>query len=108
MSCSVQLNHYLLNCGKESGVFDALKQSHLHVLHVFVTSNTHGDNTILETYTYTFEYRGPHVTGVRVGETGRAFSLSDSQRSFKAAIRALLRTMKDLPPFLVRTYFVGK
>ena len=87
-----------LTCTKESGVFDALARSYLDVLHVFVTSNAKHDSPILETYTYTFEYRENHVANIRIGETGKVFSLIDSQKSFKAAIRALLRTMKELPP----------
>lgn len=82
---------------EEVGVFGALQRSYLDMLHVFVTSTAQQDAPILETYTYTFEYHGNHVTNVRIGETGKAFSLANSQKSFKTAIRALLRTMKDLP-----------
>ncbi len=87
-----------LNSVKEVGVFDALQRSYLEILHVFITSTAHLEAPILETYTYTFEYHGSNVTNVRIGETGKVFSLADSQKSFKTAIRVLLRTMKDLPP----------
>ena len=78
-------------------MFDALKRSYLDILHVFVTSKAGQDDSILETYTYTFEYLAGHVTNVRIAESGNTFSLADSQKSFKAAIKALLRMMKDLP-----------
>jgi hypothetical protein len=85
------------NRSQEDGVFDALGLAYLDVLHLFVTSGASDDAEILESYTYAFKYQGQQVSGVRIGETGRALSIAASQKSFKAAIRALLRTMKDLP-----------
>jgi hypothetical protein len=85
------------NRSQEDGVFDALRLAYLDILHLFVTSSASDDAEILESYTYAFEYQGQQVSSVRIGETGGALSMAASQKSFKAAIRALLRTMKDLP-----------
>lgn len=82
---------------QEDGVFDALKHSYLDTLHVFITSDSADKSAVLENYTYSFHYRGPKITSVHIGETEKGLSLEYSQKSFKAAIRALLRIMKDLP-----------
>lgn len=97
-SCFKSATVRSLLVSQENGVFDALENSFLDILHVFITSDVADDNAILETYTYSFEYEGPQITGVRIGETEKGLTLIESQKSFKAAIRALLRTMKDLPP----------
>jgi hypothetical protein len=74
-----------------------LQRGYLEVLQVFVASDTGDRREIFEAYTYMFQYSSSRLTTVQIGETSRVFSVIERQKSFKAAIRALLRVMKMLP-----------
>lgn len=50
-----------------------------------------------ETYTYSFTYLNNAIASVEMKEQQQFLTLSDAQRSFKSAIRALLRAIQDLP-----------
>lgn len=78
-------------------MFEAIEKGYLDTLQVFVTTNSGNSHTIRETYTYSFSYYGNAVASVELKEQQQHLSLSDAQRSLKAAIRCLLRAVKDLP-----------
>ncbi|RMD42484.1 hypothetical protein DV735_g2669, partial [Chaetothyriales sp. CBS 134920] len=81
----------------EEGVFDAIRRAYLDTLHVFVATDANGTREIHETYSFQFKYDEDRITTIRVGESRQAFTLQSSQRSFKAAIRVLLRSMQGMP-----------
>ncbi|OAL22115.1 hypothetical protein AYO22_07475 [Fonsecaea multimorphosa] len=81
----------------EQGVFDALHRSYLDSLRVFVTKATESQPVIVETYHFAFAYDHGRVTGVRLSPLDQAFVLENVHKSFKAAIRALLRSLRNLP-----------
>ncbi|OAP54663.1 hypothetical protein AYL99_11111 [Fonsecaea erecta] len=81
----------------EKGVFDALHRTYLDSLRVFVTNATESQPMIVETYHFAFAYEQGRVTGVRLDPVNHAFVLENAHKSFKAAIRALLRSLRDLP-----------
>ncbi|KIX04221.1 uncharacterized protein Z518_07775 [Rhinocladiella mackenziei CBS 650.93] len=81
----------------EYGVFEALQRGYLDRLQVFVTNNTGSDLTILETYHFCFSYDHGRVHGIQLSPPNHTFVLENFQKSFKAAIRALLRSLQDLP-----------
>ncbi|ETN43689.1 uncharacterized protein HMPREF1541_02848 [Cyphellophora europaea CBS 101466] len=81
----------------EHGVFEAVEAGYLDVLQVFVTTDSGDHKTIRETYTYSFNYYGKSVSSIELKEQQQHLSLPDAQRSFKSAIRCLLRSIKDLP-----------
>ncbi|EXJ82467.1 hypothetical protein A1O3_06280 [Capronia epimyces CBS 606.96] len=81
----------------ENGVFEALEHGYLNTLQVFVTDNNGSTPTVLETYCFTFSYDGGRVSSVEFSPTNHVFVLEHLHKSFKAAIRALLRSLKQLP-----------
>ncbi|KIW93161.1 uncharacterized protein Z519_05766 [Cladophialophora bantiana CBS 173.52] len=86
----------------EQGVYDALDRGYLDSLRVFVTQTTEKQPVIVETYHFVFAYDFGRVTGVRLSPTNQAFVLENVHKSFKAAIRALLRSLRALPRLLAR------
>jgi hypothetical protein len=86
----------LSDLAKERGVFEAIEKAYLDTLQVFITDSA-DNTTIRETYTYSFSYYGNVVSSVEHKEQQQYLCLSDAQRSLKAAIRCLLRAIKDLP-----------
>jgi hypothetical protein len=67
------------------------------VLQVFITTPAGKSQSIQETYTYSFTYFENAVASVEWKEQQQFLSLADAQRSFKTAIRSLLRSIQDLP-----------
>ncbi|RMZ79979.1 hypothetical protein DV738_g2955, partial [Chaetothyriales sp. CBS 135597] len=92
---SVRADHVLNML--EEGVFDAIKNAYLDTLHVFVATNADETREIYETYSFQFKYEEERITTISVGELKQAFTLGRSQKSFKAAIRHLLRSMRGRP-----------
>lgn len=78
-------------------MFDAVSCGFLETLQVFVASSEDSEKSVLETYTYHFEYEDDRVTSVNLEGNNQPFTLARSQKSFKAAIRGLLRAMQELP-----------
>ncbi|KPI40881.1 Meiosis-specific protein hop1 [Cyphellophora attinorum] len=81
----------------ERGVFRAIEEAYLDVLQVFITIPAGKSQSIQETYTYSFTYFENAVASVEWKEQQQFLSLADAQRSFKTAIRSLLRSIQDLP-----------
>ncbi|OQV03309.1 HORMA domain-containing protein [Cladophialophora immunda] len=81
----------------EQGVFDALHRNYLESLRVFVTKATGSNQEIVETYHFTFAYERDRIISVRLSLADHAFVLENVHKSFKAAIRALLRSLRNLP-----------
>ncbi|OAG41271.1 hypothetical protein AYO21_04434 [Fonsecaea monophora] len=82
---------------QEQGVFDALDQSYLDSLRVFVTDAAQRQPSIIETYHFAFAYERGTVTSVHLSSVAHAFVLENVHKSFRAAIRALLRSLRNLP-----------
>jgi len=53
--------------------------------------------TILETYSFVFTYTQGRVISIELTPTKRSLVLENFQKSFKGAIRTLLRSLKELP-----------
>ncbi|EXJ54587.1 hypothetical protein A1O7_09928 [Cladophialophora yegresii CBS 114405] len=81
----------------EQGVFDALERGYLQDLQVFVTRSSQGQLSVLENYHFVFAYEKGRVSSVQVNPTNHTFTLENVHKSFKASIRALLRSLRDLP-----------
>jgi hypothetical protein len=64
---------------------------------VFVTKTTEGKLSILENFHFVFAYEQGCVSSIRLSPTDHTFVLGEVQKSFKAATRALLRSLRDLP-----------
>ncbi|EXJ61174.1 uncharacterized protein A1O5_11966 [Cladophialophora psammophila CBS 110553] len=84
----------------EQGVFEALDRGFLDSLRVFVTQTTEKQPVVVETYHFVFAYDFGRVTSVRLSPTDQGFVLENVHKSFKAAIRALLRSLRALPRLL--------
>jgi hypothetical protein len=78
-------------------VFHALERGYLDTLQVFVTNPSATDLSVLESYHFTFAYEHARVRGIRVSPVEHTFELKSAQKSFRAAARALLRSLRDLP-----------
>jgi hypothetical protein len=78
-------------------VLEAIEKGCLDTLQVFITTDSAGSHAIRETYTYRFSYYGNAVASVELKEQQQYLTMADAQRSFKTAIRCLLRAVKDLP-----------
>ena len=87
-------------------MFSAVEASYLDQLQILIITKDGAAQAIQETYTYSFTYLNNAVASVELKEKHQSLSLSDAQRSFKAAIRNLLRSIKDLPQ-LPGKYFVN-
>ena len=87
----------LLMVIQEQGVFDALERGYLEGLQVFVTKTSQGKLSVLENYHFVFAYEQGRIRSVQVNPTNHIFILENVHKSFKAATRALLRTLRDLP-----------
>lgn len=59
--------------------------------------NTTGPETVLESYSFNFGYDHGHLSSIRLTPTNHIFIFEPFQRGFKAAIRAQLRSLRDLP-----------
>ncbi|ETI20319.1 hypothetical protein G647_08353 [Cladophialophora carrionii CBS 160.54] len=81
----------------EKGVFDALERGYLEDLQVFVTKSSQGQLSVLENYHFVFAYEQGRVSSVQVNPMNHTFTLENVHKSFKASIRALLRSLRDLP-----------
>jgi hypothetical protein len=82
---------------QELGVFVALEHAYLDTLQIIVTTGSGVSRGIRETYTYCFTYHGMSVASIELKEHQQFLSLSEAQHSFKAAVRCLLRALRDLP-----------
>ncbi|KAG9772225.1 hypothetical protein ABEF93_006143 [Exophiala dermatitidis] len=80
----------------ETGVFSALEHGHLETLQVFVTDNDESPRIVIESYSFAFSYDRGRVSTVKMTPTNQVFVLEQFQKSFKAAIRVLLRSLKPL------------
>lgn len=56
-----------------------------------------GSQTVLESYSFTFEYHHGILSSIQLSPTNHTFVFGNLRRSFKGAIRALLRSLRDLP-----------
>ncbi|KIW62466.1 hypothetical protein PV04_10639 [Phialophora macrospora] len=81
----------------EEGVFDALERGYLQDLQVFVTKTSEGQLSVLENYHFVFAYEQGRVSSIQVNPTNHTFTLENVHKSFKASIRALLRSLRGLP-----------
>jgi hypothetical protein len=91
---------------QELGVFLALEHAYLDTLQIIVTTEAGGSKAVRETYTYCFTYYGQSVASIELKEHQQFLSLSEAQRSFKAAIRCLLRALRDLPRLPGNNHFL--
>ncbi|KIV83182.1 hypothetical protein PV11_05232 [Exophiala sideris] len=80
----------------EDGVFEALQYGYLETLQIFITK-VGEPLTVLETYSFVFTYTQGQVSSIELTPTKRSLVLENFQKSFKAVIRTLLRSVKDLP-----------
>ncbi|EXJ81566.1 hypothetical protein A1O1_07630 [Capronia coronata CBS 617.96] len=81
----------------ERGVFEALEHGFLDTLQVFVTDNNGDPPTVIESYRFAFSYNNGLINSIELSPTNHVFVLDHFQKSFKTAIRALLRSLKCLP-----------
>ena len=82
---------------QEQGVFDALEYGYLEGLQVFVTKTSRGQVSVLENYHFVFAYEQGRVSSVQISPTNHTFVLGDVHKNFRAAARALIRSLRDLP-----------
>ncbi|KAK5478839.1 hypothetical protein LTR43_004097 [Exophiala xenobiotica] len=80
----------------EDGIFEALQRSYLDTLQVFITKAA-DPRAVLETYSFAFKYVDGRLNSILLAPTSRSLVLENFQKSFKSVIRALLRSLKDLP-----------
>ncbi|KAK5409813.1 hypothetical protein LTR07_008828 [Exophiala xenobiotica] len=80
----------------EDGIFEALQRSYLDTLQVFITKAA-DPRDVLETYSFAFKYVDGRLNSILLAPTSRSLVLENFQKSFKSVIRALLRSLKDLP-----------
>jgi hypothetical protein len=62
-----------------------------------VTKTSQGQLSVLENYHFVFAYEQGRVSSIQVNPTNHTFTLENVHKSFKASIRALLRSLRDLP-----------
>jgi hypothetical protein len=83
---------------QEEGVFEAIDNGYLESLQIFVTQKSDSEQTVIESYKFQFNYASSGIRSVKISPgSNRVFILEDVHRSFKSAIRALLRSLKGLP-----------
>lgn len=82
---------------QEKGVFDALRYHLLQTLQFFVVKTSDGSHDLLETYTFTFRYMDGHLDTIVFEPSKYMLTIKTLCQGFKGAIRALLRSLKDLP-----------
>ena len=82
---------------QEKGVFDALDRGYLESVQVFVSRSSRGKLSLLENYNFVFEYEEGRVSGIRVSPLDQNFTPGQVHKSFKAATRGLLRSLRDIP-----------
>ncbi|KAK5264273.1 hypothetical protein LTR99_003580 [Exophiala xenobiotica] len=80
----------------EDGIFEALQRSYLDTLQVFITKAA-DPRAVLETYSFAFKYVDGRLNSILLAPTSRSLVLENFQKSFKSVIRALLRSLQDLP-----------
>jgi hypothetical protein len=81
---------------QEDGIFEALQRNYLDTLQVFITKAA-DPRAVLETYSFAFKYIDGRLNSILLAPTSRSLVLENFQKSFKSVIRALLRSLKDLP-----------
>ncbi|OAL36722.1 hypothetical protein AYO20_04054 [Fonsecaea nubica] len=78
---SQQTSRSPLISSQEQGVFDALDQSYLDSLRVFVTDAAQRQPSIIETYHFAFAYKRGTVTSVHLSSVAQAFVLENNSRA---------------------------
>ncbi|KEF55036.1 uncharacterized protein A1O9_08689, partial [Exophiala aquamarina CBS 119918] len=75
----------------EMGVFQELQCGYLQVLQMFVTKNMHGRQTLLESYSFAFEYDHGTLSSIQLSPIDHTFVFANPRVSFKSGILAALR-----------------
>lgn len=60
-------------------------------------NHTTGPHTVIESYSFNFRYDHGHLSSIRLTPTNHIIIFGAFERGFKAAIRAQLRSLRDLP-----------
>ena len=89
---------------QEGGIFDALQNGYLEAIQLSICADSNRPSEIVECYTFTVTYCSSpgqpsrNVSGITVSpDTQTAFLVNDAQKSFNAAIKGLLRSIRGLP-----------